>query len=89
LNIEIEQKDYKYNSLLRELELKEMHIASFENLLKRKEEEIEKIRENQKLYLSTSFKNNLNNESVEDPNNMRNFNINYLNNEKKCNGYFI
>jgi hypothetical protein len=66
-----------------------MHIASFENLLKRKEEEIEKIRENQKLYLSTSFKNNLNNESVEDPNNMRNFNINYLNNEKKCNGYFI
>jgi hypothetical protein len=85
----MEQKDYKYNTLLRELELKEMHIVSFENLLKRKEEEIEKMRENQKLYLSTSFKNNLNNESVEDPNQIRSFNINYSNNEKNCNRYFI
>ena len=56
--MEIEQKDYKFNQILRELELKEVNITYLESLMKRKEEEIENLKHNQKLYLNTSSKNN-------------------------------
>ena len=80
--MELDQKEYKYNNLLRELELKEIQIASLENLIKRKEEEIEKVNQNQKLYINSSSKTNNfqnNNERKEDYENK-----NEANYEKKC-----
>jgi hypothetical protein len=43
LQNEADEKDYKLNHYLRDLELKNIHIESIENILKRKDEEIEKL----------------------------------------------
>ncbi len=43
LNNEHDEREYKYNHLLRDIELKNIHIESIENLLKRKDDEIEKL----------------------------------------------
>ena len=77
MKIELDQKDYKFNNLLRELELKEMRIESLENCIKRKEEEIETVKQNQKLYLNTSNKiNNFNSNNTESKEDLENQNEN-------------
>lgn len=50
----MDDKEYRCNNLLREIELKDIHIASIENMLKRKEEEIDKLKDTQKLLYTYS-----------------------------------
>jgi hypothetical protein len=56
----MDDRDYKYNNLLREIELKEMHITSLENQLKRKEDEIMSLKESKRMILN-SQQHNMNN----------------------------
>lgn len=71
LQKEVEEKEYKYNNILRELEIKDMHIQSIESLLNRKEDEIEKLKESKRLFLNNHLKDqkinidNYNNEQNE------------------------
>ncbi len=64
LQFEIDDKENKYNNALRENELKNIHIDSIENILKRKDEEIARL--NEILFI---YKNNIaSNSNVEDKN---------------------
>jgi hypothetical protein len=56
LQKENDEKDYKYNTLLRELEIKDMHIQSMESILYRKDEEIEKLKDTQRLFMNNYSK---------------------------------
>jgi len=79
LQKENEEKEYKYITILRELEIKDMHIQSMESLLSRKEEEIEKLKETQRLFMS-----NMNNYSKEQSQTYDyNTNFNYTNQDYK------
>lgn len=40
----MDEKEYKHNQLLRDLELKSLHIESIENMLRRKDQEIENLK---------------------------------------------
>lgn len=61
---EVEEKEYKFNNILRELEIKDMHIQSIESLLNRKEDEIEKLKETKRLFLNNQIKDqNFNNDN--------------------------
>ncbi len=57
LQSEVEEKEYKYNNLLREIELRDIHIHTLEGMLSRKEDEIERIKEVQSKMKSFSDKN--------------------------------
>jgi hypothetical protein len=45
LRTEVEDKEYKYNTLLREIEVKDMHIGQLETMLKRKDDELDNLRQ--------------------------------------------
>jgi hypothetical protein len=47
LQCEVEDNEYNYHKLLRELELKEMQINTLEQMLNRKDDELDKVRETQ------------------------------------------
>jgi hypothetical protein len=65
-----DEKETKYNHLLREVELRDMQIASLENLIKRKEENIENLQieldqSTQEINMNHYNKNNVNNFNTE------------------------
>jgi hypothetical protein len=45
LKYDADDKEYKYNNVLRELEVKIMHIDQLESMLKRKDDELEHLRQ--------------------------------------------
>lgn len=80
LQKENEEKEYKYNTTLRELEIKDMHIQSIESILSRKEEELEKLKETQRLFMNNyskeqsqiyDYNNNLNYQNQDNYNNIQ------------------
>lgn len=70
LQTEIEDVENKYNQAVREIELKNFHVESVENILKRKEEEIARV--NEMLFI---YKNNTSKyENVEEENRQKRIN---------------
>lgn len=71
LNEEIENKEFKYNTLLRETEIKETHLKSLESMLKRRSEDL-----NEKPTLFYESQNQEENNSNEKLKETGEFNIN-------------